>query len=121
MQVSQTLAHLILKGFRHHYSLFQALTSQAQLHFANADWQSMQRISAERINYYDKRVNECIGRLKKRIDASHIDTELWLAIKTEYTELLSFHPQAELAETFFNSVFCWLFHRKYQERPIRDR
>lgn len=113
MQLSQVIANLILKGFSHHYSLFQGLTSQAQVHFANADWQSMQRISAERISYYDKRVNECIEKLKRRIDASHFDAELWLAIKTDYTDLLSFHPQAELAETFFNSVFCRLYHRKY--------
>ncbi len=25
----------------------------------------------------------------------------------------AFHPQAELAETFYNSVFCRLFERKY--------
>ena len=113
MLLSKLIANRILKGFSLHYSLFQGLTSQAQVHFANADWQSMQQISSERISYYDKRVNECIEGLKEKVDASPFDATLWLSIKSHYKELLSFHPQAELAETFFNSVFCRLFHRKY--------
>jgi isocitrate dehydrogenase kinase/phosphatase len=113
MQLSKRLANLILKGFTVHYTSFQTLTSQAQIYFAAAKWQEIQRISSERISFYDNRVNECIEQLKKHIDDSEINTELWLDIKGYYTELLSFHPQADLAETFFNSVFCRLFHRKY--------
>jgi len=34
-------------------------------------------------------------------------------VKREYVLLISNHLQPELAESFYNSVFCALFHRDY--------
>ena len=34
-------------------------------------------------------------------------------MKLRYIGLLYEHKQPELAETFYNSVFTWLFHRRY--------
>ena len=93
--------------------LFRSLHHKPKGILLTAQWHKMQQMSAERISFYDNRVNECIEQLKKHIADAEINTTLWLDIKRYYTELLSFHPQAELAETFFNSVFCRLYHRKY--------
>ena len=111
----QHIAELILSGFRNHYKLFQAITAKAPLAFANRDWQKINEISKLRISHYDDRVNETIAKLKSLNEQQIItlDQTCWLETKQLYQQFLCFHPQAELAETFYNSVFCRLFHRRY--------
>ncbi len=42
-----------------------------------------------------------------------IDDAIWQQAKLFYIGLLINHKQPELAETFFNSVFCRMLHRTY--------
>ena len=113
MPDARAIAELILKGFRRHFRLFQQITQQAGEHFQNANWRGYQHDSAARIHYYDDRVSETIDQLRQRGHRGTPNTELWQEIKSHYQSALHFHPQAELAETFYNSVFCRLFHRQY--------
>lgn len=113
MHDARAIAELILKGFRRHFRLFQQITHQAGEHFQNANWRGYQQDSADRIHYYDDRVTETIEQLRQIGHRGTPDTELWQEIKGCYQQALLFHPQAELAETFYNSVFCRLFHRQY--------
>ena len=107
------IADLILKGFRRHFALFQKITAQAQQGFTQRNWLELQRISSERISYYDLRVNETLALLQHKLTGSELDECLWQQVKQQYQQYLLFHPQAELAETFYNSVFCRLYERKY--------
>ena len=111
----QHIAELILSGFRNHYKLFQAITAKAPYAFAQQNWQKINEISKLRISHYDDRVNETITKLKSLNEQQiiELDQTCWLETKQIYQHFLSFHPQAELAETFYNSVFCRLFHRRY--------
>lgn len=114
MAPAEQAARLILKGFQRHYRIFGALTEDARHRFLRGDWQGLQRLSQERIAYYDTRVAECVQKMKAyHSDNEHLDEPLWQQVKSVYIDLLSFHPQAELAESFYNSVFCALFHRRY--------
>lgn len=113
MAQPERIARLILQGFQRHYQLFGALTDDAGRRFLSGDWQGLQQLSRERISYYDTRVAECVNTLKQYVGETTPDPEVWQQVKLAYIELLSFHPQAELAESFFNSVFCALFHRRY--------
>ncbi|MFY8272589.1 bifunctional isocitrate dehydrogenase kinase/phosphatase [Pseudoalteromonas sp. SSDWG2] len=109
----QAIAQRILDGFTNHYRLFQSITARAPLAFAQRDWETMREIASLRISYYDTRVNETVEALAKQVsDPAHAPTT-WTQTKFCYQEFLAFHPQAELAETFYNSVFCRLFERKY--------
>jgi len=107
------IADLILKGFRRHFSLFQKITALAQQGFAQRNWLELQRISSERISYYDLRVNETLALLQQKLTGTELNECLWQQVKQQYQQYLLFHPQAELAETFYNSVFCRLYERKY--------
>lgn len=107
------IADLILKGFRRHFSLFQKITALAQQGFAQKNWLELQRISSERISYYDLRVNETLALLQQKLTGAELNECLWQQVKQQYQQYLLFHPQAELAETFYNSVFCRLYERKY--------
>ncbi len=107
------IADLILKGFRRHFALFQKITAQAQQGFTQRNWLELQRISSERISYYDLRVNETLALLQHKLTGTELNECLWQQVKQQYQQYLLFHPQAELAETFYNSVFCRLYERKY--------
>ncbi|RUO28022.1 bifunctional isocitrate dehydrogenase kinase/phosphatase [Aliidiomarina sedimenti] len=113
MAQANRIARLILQGFQRHYRIFGELTDDAGQRFQQGDWLGLQHLSRERISYYDERVAECVGELTTQLPSGSPDSELWQQVKQDYIGLLSFHPQAELAETFFNSVFCKLFHRRY--------
>lgn len=108
-----SLAQLILSGFAKHYQLFQEITGQAPIAFATQDWGKIQQISKARIHHYDARVNETINDVKELLNCDVLDESFWYQVKQHYLDLLTFHPQAELAETFYNSVFCRLFDRQY--------
>lgn len=113
MAECRRIARVILHGFHRHYQRFSAITAEAKTHFAQREWHAMQRAARERISFYDARVKETIALLRKDGVDDEPDEKLWQDVRSFYEELLQFHPQAELAETFFNSVFCKLFHRRY--------
>ncbi|KNC65974.1 bifunctional isocitrate dehydrogenase kinase/phosphatase [Pseudoalteromonas ardens] len=114
----QTIAEQILSGFHAHYALFQQITARAPQAFAQQRWGEIEQISKQRITLYDVRVNDTVTALKRQTSQDTPDEALWHQVKHHYAELLSFHPQAELAETFFNSVFCRLFHRRYYKNDF---
>jgi len=109
---SQYLAQKILQGFHCHYDRFQRLTRGARSRFLKQQWQGVVNASAERISYYDRQVKETSVAVQRAVGAD-FDAALWLATRQRYQSLLKFHPQAELAETFYNSVFCRAFERRY--------
>ncbi|MFN2349053.1 MAG: bifunctional isocitrate dehydrogenase kinase/phosphatase [Thioalkalivibrio sp.] len=110
---AQQLARSILTGFERHFSFFQEITSSARERFEEADWEAGRTAAAKRISFYDKRVRETIDKLRSSFGVQHLDEALWQEVKGLYTELLKQHSRPELAETFYNSVFCQLFERKY--------
>ena len=57
------VAQLILQGFDRHYSLFRYSAQRAKVLFESANWQGIQQLSRERIEYYDMRVRECAAIL----------------------------------------------------------
>lgn len=113
MSQAKQIAEIILKGFRRHFTLFQQLTLKAKQRFELADWRGFQQDSSDRISYYDQRVSEAIANLAQQLPEQCLNEPLWQQVKQHYVTFLAFHPQAELAETFYNSVFCQLFDRKY--------
>jgi isocitrate dehydrogenase kinase/phosphatase len=111
--LSSRIATTILGGFDRHFSIFSDITRGAKQRFENADWEAERIASRDRILFYDIRVKDAIGNLQKLFDLDPFDSQLWFEVKREYVQLISNHLQPELAETFYNSVFCALFHRDY--------
>src|SRR5690554_726632 len=117
------VAATILEGFNRHYSLFRYSAQRAKALFEAGEWQHMQQLSRERIEYYDTRVRECVTRLAPALRHEKAGTvepapgpaqqAFWQAVKTEFGALLAQHRQPECAETFFNSVSCRILHRDY--------
>jgi isocitrate dehydrogenase kinase/phosphatase len=111
--LSTQIATTIVSGFDRHFTIFSAITKGAKQRFENADWEAEREASRDRIMFYDIRVKDSIGDLQKLFDLEPFNSRLWFEVKREYVLLISNHLQPELAETFYNSVFCALFHRDY--------
>jgi isocitrate dehydrogenase kinase/phosphatase len=111
--LAQAIARVILGEYDRHYAQFQRVTAAARERFCQADWASVQAASRERIDYYDQRVQATTRLLQREYGIAELDEPLWQAIKLAYVMQLHPHRQPELAETFYNSVFCGLFHRRY--------
>ena len=111
---ARRIAETILNGFDRHYRIFLEITAAARDRFEACDWPAQRQSASDRINLYTQRVGEATEQLKKEFDlADEVDQELWREVKLRYIGLLYEHKQPELAETFYNSVFTYLFHRRY--------
>ena len=107
------VAHAILAGFDRHYRLFRDASRQAKRHFEVGDWAALRSLARERIEMYDRRVEEAVRGILDRFPEAEVDETLWPAIKLAYIPLLHEHRQPECAETFYNSVACQVLHRRY--------
>jgi isocitrate dehydrogenase kinase/phosphatase len=107
------IAQTLIEGFNKHYRLFRASSAEAKTRFEQSDWPGVQRAVRERIQFYDDRVAETVERLHREFNAETVDDVVWRQTKLYYIGLLTNHSQPELAETFFNSVFCKILHRTY--------
>ena len=110
---AKLIAEAILDGFDRHYRLFREITAGAKQRFEAADWQAVQAKAQERIGFYDRRVGETVAVLRREFHLRDRNDFLWRRVKVEYLRLLPQHHQPELAETYYNSVFCRLFDRHY--------
>ncbi len=110
---ARMIAQTILQGFDKHYRIFLDITRGAKQRFENCEWKAERKAARKRITLYSKRVSEAIKTLHQGFDLNQFDESLWKRVKIEYLHILYGHKQPELAETFYNSVFTSLFHRRY--------
>ncbi len=104
-----------MHGFDRHFIRFREITVAAKRRFETADWEGEVQARKDRIWFYDRRVDETVDYINHNLDLdlAHLDKLLWQDIKRRYLWLLYEHKQPELAESFYNSVFCRLFDRSY--------
>ncbi len=110
---AQKIARTILDGFENHFTIFQEITSGAQERFEQAKWHDVREAARQRIHFYDRRVQETVDILRSDLGIAELNKPLWEEVKIRYIRMLLEHRQPELAESFYNSVFCKLFDRRY--------
>jgi len=128
MRIELLIAQTILQGFDAQYGRFLEVTSGAQQRFENANWPAVQAAMKQRIHLYDHHVGLVVAQLKCITGQHFYDAAFLIRIKECYSELLPDYPRAEIAESFFNSVYCRIFkHRDltadklfiFSEQPVR--
>lgn len=106
---SRLIAQTIMYGFENWFSEFQLFTLGARQRFIDSNWKSCQDSSRERINLYLHK----ILKIKILVDEIAGDVaylpDTWEAAKNEYANLISDQHSFEIAETFFNSIYCKFF------------
>ena len=99
-------ARSILNGFESYFADFQNITLGAKTRFENADWQGVHAASRQRIDLYKVKVNQ-VMEFVRLIAGDHIrDLHFWTEARKHYADLIEGHNNFEIAETFFNSIYC---------------
>ena len=106
------IAQTILQGFDAQYGRFLEITAGAQQRFEQADWHAVQQAMKSRIHLYDHHVGLVVEQLRCITDSKSLDADFLLRVKAHYVELLPDYPRFEIAESFFNSVYCRLFDHR---------
>lgn len=106
------IAQTILQGFDAQYGRFLEVTSGAQQRFEQADWHAVQQAMKNRIHLYDHHVGLVVEQLRCVTNGQSTDAAFLLRVKEHYTRLLPDYPRFEIAESFFNSVYCRLFDHR---------
>ncbi|MEX5384139.1 bifunctional isocitrate dehydrogenase kinase/phosphatase [Cronobacter muytjensii] len=106
------IAQTILQGFDAQYGRFLEITAGAQHRFEQADWQAVQQAMKSRIHLYDHHVGLVVEQLRCIMEGKATDADFLLRVKRHYTELLPDYPRFEIAESFFNSVYCRLYDHR---------
>ncbi|MFK9097403.1 bifunctional isocitrate dehydrogenase kinase/phosphatase [Pseudomonas sp. HMSC08G10] len=104
------IARMILDGFDDYREHFRRITLGARARFEQALWQQIQQAAAARINLYEEKVAQVNGWLRDGFaEAVLLDVEQWPLVKNAYIRLIDPRLDDELAETWYNSIFCSLF------------
>ncbi|SEK32786.1 isocitrate dehydrogenase kinase/phosphatase [Colwellia chukchiensis] len=107
------IAKTIINGFERHIYLYSEITQTAKQRFEQHRWDDIQAAAKARTDFYDLRIKETLATIKQDFCIAELNDTLWQQVKASYIGLLSKHPQPELAESFYNSIFCHLFDREY--------
>ena len=116
MDKQERFARSILNGFEAYFAEFQNITLAARTRFENADWHGMHGASIERIDLYKAKTTAVLSVVELIAGDQLRDYEFWNDAKADYANLIRGHNNFEMAETFFNSVYCAVF----KHRKIRD-
>ncbi|MBA6414223.1 bifunctional isocitrate dehydrogenase kinase/phosphatase [Parahaliea sp. F7430] len=116
MEKQERFARCIFNGFESYFAEFQNITLGARTRFENADWHGMRVASIERIDLYKAKITSVLSVVELIAGEQLGDYAFWSGTKAEYAELIRGHNNFEMAETFYNSVYCAVF----KHRKIRD-
>ena len=102
-------ARALVEAFARYNAEFRAITRRAPLRFDNRDWRGSQHDAVERIELYDRFVNQTIEELKEALGGRARERALWQEIHREFAAAITELPDPEFTKTFFSSVSRRLF------------
>jgi len=107
---ADAIARLILAGFDDYRQQFQIITRGARERFERAEWPATQKAASERIALYELKVKSTRDKLCSACaDKVLLNVTYWPNVKAAYIRLIDPRFDDELAETWYNSIFCSLF------------
>lgn len=132
MQFPKCIADEVLKHFIIYRVLFKNITDKAQERFEQQQWLQIQQAAAERIDLYGRQSQAAADELYRLLGESLYEKSLWCKAKDCYISLLTKRDDFELAETFYNSIYCKVYqhhqlsnehmfiHTSMPERVVRS-
>lgn len=97
-------ADRIHRAFERYGREFTEITRRARIRFEERDWLGGQSDSRERLELYERVIQDALGDLRALLGVRERDVGLWTRMRTEFSVAIAGHPASEIAETFFNSV-----------------
>ena len=116
METQERFARTILNGFESYFAEFQNITLAVKTRFEQADWLGIRQATIQRIDLYKAKTSAVYEYVELIAGDDLRDFEFWRGARDIYAQLTSGHSNFEIAETFFNSVYCSaLKHRKIRD------
>src|SRR6266511_3859605 len=103
-------AEIIAGTFDDFLARQRELVRVARTHFERADWHAVQANSHRRLDLYNEKVHEGLGRLHGLLGPRISDLDTWAELRDCFAGRVAERADAEVAETFFNSFTRRLFH-----------
>ena len=97
-------AHRIAEAFANYNAEFRAITRRAPARFDDCDWKGSQKDAVERIELYDRYVNQTVAEMRLHLGERALDRELWVQIRDDFAEQIEGLPDNEFTKTFFSSI-----------------
>jgi isocitrate dehydrogenase kinase/phosphatase len=116
--LARAAAVRIRDGFAAYADEFGAITKRSKWRFQTRDWKGRHEDALERLDLYEKvlaRVEEDLAAL---LAGGLREEGLWRRIRAQFAALIGGRHDAELAETFFNSVTRRVFRTVGVNRSI---
>ena len=102
--------HQILwRGFARFNEAFARITLRAGTRFEQRDWPGMHRDTVERLDLYPESVSTTMAALISNLGSSVYQHDFWSAVKEQFSYTCRQRCDAEIAGTFYNSVYRKLF------------
>lgn len=111
---TREMAHIVMRGFDAFHRYFLVITQGAKARFEAQDWSGVQLASRRRIWLYDEHVNNTV-RAVLDYNRGPLRHQELKALKQAFNDLLLTHANADMAESFYNSVY----RRSTRHRSIR--
>ena len=114
------IAQIMDTGFTEYRVQFEEISSGAKRRFEKALWQEVQASGMQRIDLYGEMVNEVTKRLDQYRSDENIGQEKardWVVVKAKFEQLMPHRSDPEMAETFYNSIFC----RTFRHSSLREQ
>lgn len=115
---------MILKDFEQQFQRFQQVTAQAQTLFEHAQWGAIHQQSLIRLDQYKTDVLETARKIQAQRPSHEFGTQgqdpnFWGDLKMTFQEITRHLQNRELAETYYNSVYCSLLdHRQINDNSL---
>ncbi len=117
--MEQLVAHTILQGSDAMFGRFLDVTAGAQQRFEEADWHEVHLAMKKRISFYQRHVSLVTDQIQIMLGRKYANRQFLMAVKAEYEDLLLDYPRYDIAESFFNSVYCRIFeHRNIEHEKL---
>jgi isocitrate dehydrogenase kinase/phosphatase len=104
------IAAAALRGFEEFRQRFAAATARAGDRFRQADWKGMQINAAQRLDTYQRSLDEVVRDLGARLPEGDTPRMHWRKAKSEYAKCAAATSDPDVAETFFNSLSRRMLH-----------
>jgi isocitrate dehydrogenase kinase/phosphatase len=83
---------------------FEEITRRARARFEQRDWSGAQADTTERLQLYKAHLDAAVADVHDILEDAVMERTVWSAMKADHAVRAGHRPDAELAETFFNSV-----------------
>ncbi len=101
--------NLLLHAFDDYNASFSDITRRGRRRFESGDRAGMRADVVARIELYDRRIDELIGRLDERLAGRLFSRSVWKEIRASFDQRVAGKLDAELYKTWFNTVSRRLF------------